>query len=69
MDEVVRLIVQKTGISEEQARSAAETVVSFIKSKLPPQVSSQIDNAVSGSDDRGLAAAASGLGGLFGGKG
>ena len=35
MEELIKQIVNKTGISEAQARSAAETVVGFLKGKLP----------------------------------
>jgi hypothetical protein len=34
MDEVVKLVVQKTGISEAQAKIAVETVVTFLN-QLP----------------------------------
>lgn len=35
MDELVRQVTQRTGISEEQARTAVETVVGFLKERLP----------------------------------
>ncbi|MEO6809458.1 MAG: DUF2267 domain-containing protein [Isosphaeraceae bacterium] len=50
MDELVTLVVQKTGLSPEQARSAAETVLGFLKTKLPEPIAGQIDTFVSGSD-------------------
>ncbi len=49
MDELVKLIVKKTGISEEQARKAIETVLSFIKQRLPAPIAAQIDSLIGGS--------------------
>lgn len=65
MDELVKLVVKKTGISEEQARGAIDTVVKFIKQKLPAPIASQVDGVLSGS---GASDALKGLGGLFGKK-
>lgn len=65
MDELVKLVVQKTGISEEQARTAVTTVINFIKSKLPAGIAGQIDAVLAGgSVSKGL----EGLGGLLGKK-
>ena len=65
MDELVALVVEKTGLSEKQAESAVKIVLDFIKDKLPPVVSGQIDGLLDeGKGDLGAAAGA--LGGLFG---
>jgi hypothetical protein len=64
MEELVALVVAKTGISEKQAEMAVEVVLNFVKGKLPPVVSGQIDNLLEGKGD--LGAAADALGGLFG---
>jgi hypothetical protein len=62
MDELVKVISQKTGLPEAQARQAAQAAVDFLKSKLPEPIAGQIDSVLSG---KGLADAASGLlGGL-----
>ena len=66
MDELVKLVVQKTGISEDLARKAVVTVLDYLKKKLPAPIGGQIDALVSGSgkmDDL-----AKGLGGLLGKK-
>jgi len=47
-EELVRMVAQKTGISEDKARQAAETVFGYLKEKLPPAVSSQLDAVGSG---------------------
>ena len=64
MEELVALVVEKTGLSEKQAESAVEVVIDFLKDKLPPVVGGQIDGLLEGKGD--LGAAASALGGLFG---
>ena len=64
MEELVALVVKKTGLSEKQAEVAVEVVLDFVKDKLPPAVSGQIDGLLEGKSD--LGAAADALGGLFG---
>ena len=66
MEELVALVVEKTGLSEKQAEMAVEVVLDFIKGKLPPVVAGQIDNLLDG--EGGLDGAADMLGGLFGKK-
>lgn len=64
MDELIELVAQKTGISEEQARSAVETVLGFLKDKLPAPIAGQIESLLGeGGSSGGLA---QGLGGLLG---
>ncbi len=48
MDELVKLVSQKTGISPDQARTAVQTVLDFLKQKLPAPVAAQIDGVLSG---------------------
>jgi hypothetical protein len=62
MDELVKLITQKTGISEDQARQAVTIVLNFIKERLPAPIAAQVDGVI---NNPGVAGA---LGGLFGGK-
>ena len=64
MEELVALVVEKTGLSEKQAEMAVEVVLDFIKDKLPPVGSGQIDSLLEAKGD--LGAAADALGGLFG---
>jgi hypothetical protein len=68
---LVQLIQEKTGISEEQAQGALNTVVGFLKEKLPEPISGQIDGLISGdisSAASQFGSLAAGLGGLFGSK-
>jgi hypothetical protein len=69
MNELVNLIVQKTGISQEQAQKAAQAAIEFIKGKLPPAISSQVDAVLAGNMS-GVAGAAGDIAkGKFGGFG
>jgi hypothetical protein len=62
MDEVVKLVSQKTGLSEEMAKVAVETVINYLKDKLPAPLAGQIDGVLGGGGG-GVAGMA---GGLFG---
>jgi hypothetical protein len=66
MEELYALVVKKTGLPKEQARMAVDTVIGFLKTKLPAPVAAQIDAVLGGKGD--LGAAAGMLGGLLGGK-
>ena len=48
MDELVKLVSKKVGINEEQARQAVETVVGFLKEKLPEPLAGQLESALEG---------------------
>ena len=71
MDELVKQVSARTGLSEEVAREASEAVLSILKDKLPEPIAGQIDNFLAGSsslDDLGdMGGLTKGLGGLFGG--
>ncbi|MFA5837013.1 MAG: hypothetical protein WC837_08680 [Bellilinea sp.] len=66
MDELVTLVVKKTGLSEEVARKAVATVIDFLKKKLPAPVAGQIDLVLGKSG--GKEALAKGLANLTGKK-
>lgn len=74
MDQLINTVAEKTGLSHEQAQSAAEAVIGFLKEKLPEPAASLLGNAVGGDGNEGggLADQASnmlgGLGGMFGGN-
>jgi hypothetical protein len=72
MNELINLIVQKTGISQENAQKAAQTAIDFLKSKLPAPIAGQVDAVLAG-DMSGVAGQAGEmlkgkLGGAFGGE-
>lgn len=65
MDELVRMVSEKTGIGEDKARVAVTTVINFLKDRLPAPIASQIDGVISG---KGVGDVTKGIGGMFGSK-
>ena len=47
MEELIKMVTQKVGISESQAKSAVETVVSFLKDKMPG-IGNQVESFIKG---------------------
>src|ERR671939_454727 len=43
MDELIKQVTERTGISEAQARTAVDTVVGFLKTRLPAPLGTQLD--------------------------
>ena len=69
MDELVKLVSEKTGLPEAQARQAAEVVLNFLKEKLPAPIAGQVDAVIEGgAAAQGLSGLAGGLGGMLGRK-
>lgn len=74
MNELVQLIMQKTGLSQDKAQQVVDTVVTHLKGRLPDAVTSHLDAFLSGgtSDGGGIADKAksvvAGLGSLLGKK-
>lgn len=68
MDELTNAIAQKTGLSQDQARQAAQAALDFLMTKLPAPVAEQVKSALSGGGAAGLADKAKGLGGMLGKK-
>lgn len=74
MSNLVKMVSEKTGLPEAQAKMAVEVVAGYLKEKLPAPIAAQLDQmiglggpAAAGGDLVG--AATSALGGMFGGKG
>ena len=65
MDELIKLVVDKTGISEELAQEVVGIVIEYLKDKLPAPISGQVEKILEGEGADGLV---QGLGGLLGGK-
>jgi len=68
MDELIKLVTKKVGISEAQAKQAVETVLGFLKDKLPAPVASQIEGVLKGGEMPDVGGIGKKLGGLFGKK-
>ena len=74
MDDLIKQVTERTGISESQARTAVETVMGFLKDRLPAPIAGQLDGLL-GSAGGAVGTVADtagdvlgGLGGMFGGK-
>jgi hypothetical protein len=68
MQQLIQQVTQRTGIPEDKARAAVDTVVGYLKERLPGPMASQLDNAVSGqasAEGGGIMGAAKGM---FGGN-
>jgi nucleoid DNA-binding protein len=65
MDELIKLVTSKVGITEAQAKQAVDVVLGFLKDNLPEPIAGQIEAAIEG-DLSGLGDLVGGLGGLFG---
>ncbi len=74
MDELIKQVTERTGISESQARSAVETVLGFLKDRLPAPIAGQLDGLIGGAGGAiGSVADTAGdvlggIGGMLGGK-
>ena len=72
MEELIRQVTQRAGISEEQARTAVQTVLGYLQNNLPAGVSQQLGGLLGGgaASGGGIADRAGdlvgGLGGMFG---
>lgn len=66
MDELVNQVAQRTGLAPDKARTAVDTVLGFLKTRLPGPIAAQLDSAVAGGGGGGMAEAAKGLGSRFG---
>jgi hypothetical protein len=72
MEELIRQVRERTGISEEQARTAVQTVVGYLQNNLPAGVSQQLGGLLGGGGAGGGIAdragdLVGGLGGMLGG--
>ena len=65
MDELIKLIVEKTGIPEATAKQVVDVVLEFLKDKLPGSIGDSLEDILEGG---GSASLLGGLSGLFGGK-
>lgn len=67
MDELIKLVSKKTGLPEATAKTAVETVLGYLKKKLPAPIAAQIDGVLGGAGAaKGVEDLAKGLGGMLG---
>jgi hypothetical protein len=46
MEELIRILSSKVGLTEEQSRSAVEIVVTYLKQQLPAPIAGQLDSVL-----------------------
>ncbi len=64
MDEMAKMVSQRTGLSEDQSRKAAQAVMDYIMNRVPTPIANQVRDAVnSGKSMGGLGNIARGMGG------
>jgi hypothetical protein len=69
MNELTRLVAEKTGLSQEMAAKAVEAVIDVLKQRLPPALGGQIDSLLGSSTGKsGFGSLMSGFSGLLGRK-
>jgi len=55
VNELIEQLKSRVGLDDDKARSAAQTVVEFLKNRLPAPVASQLESALSGGGAEGIA--------------
>ena len=65
MEELVKRVSERAGISEEQARSAVDAVAEFLKERVPPMYAGYIDKFMGGSGGE-QGEGSGGIGKMFG---
>jgi hypothetical protein len=70
MDQLINQITDRTGITHDQAQQAVDTVVNYLKSRLPAPLAGQIDGLLGGAGGANIAQQAEqalgGIAGMFG---
>ena len=69
MDELIKSVTAKAGVSEEQAKKAVQSVVEFLKAKFPA-IGGQLESLMQGGGGGGgggLGDIAGKIGGMLGG--
>lgn len=54
MKELTNAIVQKTGISQEDAQKSVQVMLGFLKTKLPAPLAGQLDSFLSAGANSGV---------------
>ncbi len=68
MEGLIKLVAERTGLSEDVAQVAVDTVIEHLKGQLPAPLAAQVDNFLGGSGEAvnldDLIKSLGGLGGL-----
>ena len=54
MDELIKLVASKTGLSDGHARLAVDTVLSYLKTRLPAPLAGQLDSLLATGAGNGI---------------
>jgi uncharacterized protein (DUF2267 family) len=65
MQELIEQLKSRVGLDDAKANSAVQTVLGFLKQRLPAPIASQLDSALSGGGTEGVKEQ---IGGVFGKK-
>jgi hypothetical protein len=65
VNELIEQLKSRVGLDDNKAHSAAQTVIEFLKQRLPGPIASQVESALSGGGVEGMKDT---LGGVFGKK-
>lgn len=68
MNELVQMVSQKTGLSQDKAQQAVEVVINHLKSRLPGPIASHLDQFTGGSGSSEGNQASGMLGSILGGE-
>ena len=68
MDDLVKMVSERTGLPADQARAAAQTVIDFLKSRLPESMAGYVDAALNSGTVNQVIGQAENLFGGLGGK-
>ncbi|MDD2539355.1 MAG: hypothetical protein WC377_07980 [Bacteroidales bacterium] len=66
MNEIIKIVVSKTGISESMARKIIEIVIAQLKKRLPEGIGGQLESLLGDTSAKGSKSAGDQLGGLVG---
>jgi hypothetical protein len=67
MEELVKLVSEKTGLPNDKARAAVEVVVGYLKQRMPGSVGEHLNAIMSGTAGGGLTDKMKGMAGGGGG--
>jgi nucleoid DNA-binding protein len=65
-DDLIGMVAEQAGISEDQAKKAVDAVWDFLDDKLPEPLAGQIDKVLAGGDISDLGGLGKSLGSMFG---
>jgi len=54
MEELINLVVQKTGIGQDDAQKAVQVIIDSLKSKLPAPIAAELDAVLTGGVSGGV---------------